>query len=74
MLEGVRNDWIHCVLRKQNRWMVGCVWNRGKEKKTSKMISGILALETRHVVMPCSEVDKNAGPVMEHRIAQFCVP
>lgn len=38
------------------------------------MISGILALETRHVVMPCSEVDKNAGPVMEHRIAQFCVP
>lgn len=34
----------------------------GKKKKTSKMIPGILGLETTHMVMPWSAVDKDAGP------------
>lgn len=47
--------------------MVGCGWKKQKGKETSRMIPGILALETTHVVMPCSAVDKDAGPGMGHK-------
>lgn len=55
------------------RWKDVCERKRWEKKKLLRYIPGILALETRLLLMPCSALDKNLGLGVGHRRAQFCV-